>query len=417
MATPLTASDVGGLLQTSFAKDPKTVALFDNFPLWNDLPKRGNIGGDSIEIAVIYQAATRVGSDPSSVYANTQLAPAAKFALTPKTQYGYSALTGIAMAQSGSGESKKALASFINARHAENMIVLGTMAKLHALYLARGGTGSLGVVDSTTNVGTTILVLAKKSQEYNFEEGQVLQLAATDGGAPRAGTITISAVPGNGTLVMTGNITAGIAAAAVGDFIVMKGDGQTASFPGLKSWCPFNTTKGTFGGVNRDLAPRKLAGFFVDASAEGLTIDAGISAALSRYKANVGVATDGYLNPMDYEALAQSGSTNVMVDQGGDRTFGFRSLIFISDGMRVKFKEDPTIEMGECWVLDRSKWEIGFVAKPEIAIEDRDGLTLRKRGTSGEDAWEMTFVSYPYGLLLKGDGIPGRALLGVKLYA
>jgi hypothetical protein len=294
--------------------------------------------------------------------------------------------------------------------------VLGTMAKLHALYLTRGGTGTLGQIDSTTTIASTVLVLSKKSQEYNFEEGQILQLAATDGGAPRTGTIEISAVPGNGTLVLTGNISAGVAAAAVGDYIVLKGDGQTAAFPGFKSWCPFNSTKGTFGGVTRDNAPRKLAGFYVDASAEGLTIDAGVSAALSRFKANGGVAKDGYLNPLDYEALAQSGSTAVTVEQGGEREFGFKSLVFVSDGMRVRFKEDPTIEMGECWVIDWSKWEVGFVAKPEISIEDRDGLTLRKRGTSGEDAWEMTFVSYPYGLLLKGDGIPGRSLLGVKLY-
>lgn len=416
MATPLTPSDIGGLLKTSWAEDPDKPVLFSKWPLYSFMAKTGNTGGDAHEMAVIYAAATRVGSDPSSIYGNVQKAPAAKFSLTPKRQYGYSAIDGLAMAQAGVGMSKPQLASFINVQHAENITVGKTMAKLLALYLARGGTGSLGNIDSTTTLASTTLVLAKRSDQYNFEEGQVLQLAATDGASPRAGTIEIDRVPGDGTLILTGNITAGIAAAALGDFIVLKGDGVSQAFPGLKSWCPFSTSKGTFGGVNRDLSPRKLAGFYVDASAEGLTIDAAISALLSRFKANEGVATHGFLNPLDYEALSQSGSTAVVVDQGGKREFGFRSLEFVFDGSNVRFYEDNTIPMGEAWVINMPAWEMRFVSHTEPQIDDRDGLTIRKRGTSGEDAWEMTFVVYPVGLCIKKGMPPGRNLAGCKLY-
>lgn len=416
MATPLTPADIGGLVKKAYAGDPKKQALFSKFPFWTMLNKEGMTGGESWTMSVVYQAATRVGSTPASVYGLTQLAPAAKFELTPKTQYGYSQITGLAMAQAGTGMEKKALASFINVVHAENITVTKTMAKLHALYATRAGTGTLGNIDTTTTIGSAILVLAKASDQYNFEEGQTLQLAATDGASPRAGTITILTVPGNGTLVMTGNITAGIAAAAVGDFITLTGDGVAQAFPGLKSWCPFSSTKGTFAGVNRDLAPRKLAGFFVDASAEGLTIDAGIAAALSRYKANEGEATHGWLNPLDYEALSQTGSTNVIVDQDSERVFGFRSLSFNFDGSKVRFFEDSTFVQGEAWIVNMPGIEMRFVGKSTIELEDRDGLVLRKVGASGADAWEMTFCTYPYGICMKDGAIPGRTICGVKLY-
>lgn len=417
MTTPLTPTDVGGMLQKAYAADPQVTALFDDFPLWKLLDRVGKTGGSDYNIAVIYQAATRVGSQPASVYGQTQLAPAAQFSFTPKRQYGFSSIDGLGWEQSGQGMEKKAIASFVNAVHEENVAVVKTMAKNHALYLARGGTGTLGIIDTTTAVGTTILVLSKASDQYNFEEGQVLQVSATDGGAARAGTLTISAVPGNGTLVMTGNLNAGVAAIAVGDVVFLNGDGQTQTFPGLKSWCPFNAaTKGTFGGVNRDLSPRRLAGFYLDATVEGLTIDAAISALLSRFKANKGKGTHGFLNPMDWEALAQTGSTAVTVEQGGDRVFGFKTLSFTYDGSKIRFVEDCTIPQGEAWVLDASKWEIRFVGADDIKIDDRDGLTIRKAGTSGADTWEMTFYSYPYGLMLKKGGVPGQCLAGCKLY-
>lgn len=417
MSTPLSPTDIGGLLKHAYAGDPKVLALFSKFPLWNMISKEGNTGGDSYNMMVYYQAAVRVGSQPTLIYGLTQLAPAAQFQLTPKREYGYSQLDGLAMAQAGIGMEKKQLASFINLAHAENMAVTQTMAKLHALYLTRGGTGSLGQIDPSTTLGSPTLVLAKPSDQYNYEEGQTIVLAATDGAAPRTGSLIISAVPGNGTLVLTGNITAGVAAAATGDFITLLGEGQTQAFPGLQSWCPFIATpKGTFANVNRDLSPRKLAGFFVDASLEGLTVDAAVGAGINRFKANEGEASDGFLNPIDFEALAQTGAVNVTVDQGGERKFGFKSLSYTSDGTDVKIHEDPTIPQGQFWLVNLDGIEMRFVGKAEIAIDDRDGLTIRKVATNGADAWEMTFVTYPYGICMKDGAIPGRTICGVKLY-
>jgi hypothetical protein len=419
MATPLSPADIGGLVKKAYAGDPSTQALWDNFAFWKELDQVGPTSGESFTMPVIYQAALRVGSDPATVYAFTQRAPAAKFELTPKRQYGYSSIDGLAIQQCAEGNmDKKGLNAFISAVHEENVAVSKTMAKNHALYATRGGTGSLGNIDASTTLASTTLVLAKKSDEYNFEEGQTLQLAATDGAAPRAGTLVVDQVPGNGTLVLTGNINAGVAAAATGDFIVLAGDGQTQTFAGLKSWCPFSFTKGTFGGVNRALSPRKLAGLFVDAAVEGLTPDAGLSAALNRFKAVQGDATHGWVNPLDWEAIAQSGSSAVTVDQGGDREFGFRSLSLQSDGTKVRIYEDPTFVMGEGWLINMRNIEMRWVGSPGIKIDDRDGLTIRKVPvTAGTpDTWEMTFSTYPYGICMKKGAIPGRTLCGVKLY-
>ena len=109
MATPLTPTDIGGMLQKAYADDPQVSALFDDFPLWKLLDHVGGTGGVDYNISVNYQAATRVGSQPSSVYAQTQLAPAAQFTFTPKTQYGFSSINGLAWEQSGQGSQTAAM--------------------------------------------------------------------------------------------------------------------------------------------------------------------------------------------------------------------------------------------------------------------------------------------------------------------
>ena len=54
MATPLTPTDIGGVLQRAYAGDPKIQALFSKFPFWDMLSKQGNSGGESWNMTCVY---------------------------------------------------------------------------------------------------------------------------------------------------------------------------------------------------------------------------------------------------------------------------------------------------------------------------------------------------------------------------
>ena len=204
-------------------------------------------------------------------------------------------------------------------------------------------------------------------------------------------------------------MTSTIAAAATGDFIVNVGD-NNHGIAGLASWAPLATSKGTFAGVNRDLSPRKLAGLYVDASALSLTVDAGVSRALNTMKANEGNCTHVFMNPIDYEALCQTGSTQVVAEAGEEREFGFKAVSFVSDGSKARVIEDATFPAGQAWLVNMANIEYVY-AGSEIDYLDQDGQTWLRVG--GSDSYEMRIGAYPAGLAVKN---PGRSLCVVKLY-
>lgn len=142
-------------------------------------------------------------------------------------------------------------------------------------HLYRTTSGSIGKFDGvSTVVAATVGYLTDKADVWNFEEGDVIALAATaseTGGAVRAGTITVASVdPEAGTVTFTGNITAGVAAAVNTDYLYHAGD-YDACAAGLESWMPTGSTRATklgtsFFGVTRSAHGERLGGVYIDAT-------------------------------------------------------------------------------------------------------------------------------------------------------
>jgi hypothetical protein len=76
------------------------------------------------------------------------------------------------------------------------------------------------VYDSSYDTDETTIKLATPADAGNFSAGMVCRVSATVGGALRTGTVEVDSVDtGAGTVTFTGAVTAGIAAAVVGDYI------------------------------------------------------------------------------------------------------------------------------------------------------------------------------------------------------
>ena len=133
-------------------------------------------------------------------------------------------------------------------------------------YRSKGGAcGRLANAGVATTVGT----LSDRADVWGFRKGDVIKLSDTDGtsGALRAGSITVASVQRQaGTVTFTGNISAGVGAAAVTDYLFQDGDFGLAP-AGLADWVPSSAPGATaFFGVDRTVEPEYLGGLRVDAT-------------------------------------------------------------------------------------------------------------------------------------------------------
>lgn len=144
--------------------------------------------------------------------------------------------------------------------------------------LFRAGTGVVGRVKGNTTVASTTIYLTDKADVFNFQIGDVIRFAATDGGALRVGGTASGIATVTGRSVQGSYITAGTAdlsaetGMTLGDYIYHDGDGADGStnvcVAGLEDWLPVTdrSTKlaASFFGLTRSTRPEDLGGVYID---------------------------------------------------------------------------------------------------------------------------------------------------------
>lgn len=152
---------------------------------------------------------------------------------------------------------------------------LGAYQNLASMLMWQDGTGKMGKGDGAYSVAGAVITFKNARSAACFEKGDVLVLiseaamaAAAPGTlpTPRAGTVTVSKVNETaGTVTLTGNVTAGIAAAVNTDWIskyVFFDDAEDGIPNGVFTWLARNNTlaTSTVYGVDRSIYPDRLAG-------------------------------------------------------------------------------------------------------------------------------------------------------------
>jgi hypothetical protein len=300
-----------------------------------------------------------------------------------------------------------------------NALVDGAMGEFDGAFIDLGqmlgadlygsGGGSFGQISATSNVGTATITLTDPSGMVSFLDAQVLQLSSDNGysgsAGVRSGTVTLLSVDVMaGTLTATGNWTAGIAAAAAGDFIYGNGNYQGA-YAGFSGWLPDVNNRGNLGtafnNVVRSLDPVRLAGWAYNGN--GAPKEQTIKRLASYVQRMNGRPDYCLMNPIDYNDIETDLGNRVQyntVESFHDAQISFDAISLATPYGNIKILLDAFCPVGTGYLINFNEWVMPSLGEvPDIWGEGVDGLTwLRQTDNSYQCrmvAYATTYCSAP----------------------
>lgn len=351
------------------------------------VPRDTKFVGD--EAAIVINYATTQGRSHSFTKAKSGKKPSvlAKFRVTRKPDYSLASLKNelILASETDAGAIIPALKLEMN-----NAYEAAVSSESFSLFDA--GSGSRGQIGA---IATNKITLAKVSDVVYYEVGMTLEVSATNGGGAgvRTGSLEVSAVDRDaGIITCTANITTGIAAAVVNDYIFAAGD-YDLGISGLAAWIPkvAPTSGDNFFEVDRSKDVTRLAGHRVDGSSLPIE-EAGLRAGTVLETA--GAKPDYWImNPLDHENLIKSvGAKVIYIDVKSEfANVNFRGVALQIGNSVVKAVADRNCPVGDSWMIQLDTWELKSLG-PSIRNLDLDGLKMLRE--SDDDAVEFRIGGY-----------------------
>ena len=273
---------------------------------------------------------------------------------------------------------------------------------------ATRGQSSAASSQAGVTVGGTILPLTNSQQIVAFEVGMLLVASATDGGAPSADSVLITAV-NRATGVVSGTasaatlsanwaIGAGIAFLSVSGDIPATGASSTSSYlalSGLAAWIPIVSpaVNDNFWGVNRSADPTRLAGCRFNA--QSFTIEEGMTNALAFLNREGGKPDLAIMDFASYASLVNALGAKVQYVQVNhdEVEVAFEGITFQSAYGRVTVLADRSCPPQTCYLLTMNTWKLRSLGKvPHILTYGMEGLEGLRVGNA--DALEIRIGYY-----------------------
>jgi hypothetical protein len=272
----------------------------------------------------------------------------------------------------------------------------------------RGSSTSASSQTGGTAAGGVSITLSNPQQIVAFEVGMTIVASATDGGAPSADNVVITAVDrANGIISGTASasslssnwaIGSGIAYLTVQGDLPSAGATSTGSFlalSGLAAWLPVTSpaSNDNFWGVNRSADPTRLAGLRYDA--RQYTIEEGMTNALA-FANREGAKPD--LCIMDfasYAALVNALGAKVQYVQVShdEVEVAFDGIMFQSAYGKITVLADRSCPPQRAYVLTMSTFKLRSLGKvPHILTYGMEGLEGLR--VSNSDALEIRIGYY-----------------------
>lgn len=263
--------------------------------------------------------------------------------------------------------------------------------------------GEVGQIDGVSNVGTPNITFSDRSAVWGIRAGEVLKASATIGSALRAGSVTILSVTRTtGLIVLTGNMTAGIAAAVNTDFLYLDGDGQNGgtglAASGLADWVP-------------DTAPTSTLFYNVDRTSEldylgGLRIDGTTGASLANLLVDAVAAGDNiggdpdtaWFNPFTFGTLAKQleGKWTISSAVGYDGKkvagIGFAGFKVNLNGHDITLYTDRCCPVKRVWVLTWATFCMFSAGPAPNFLQKRAGSIIKV--SEANDGYEARIGEY-----------------------
>lgn len=384
MATTLDTTALAAVLKTQYTQSKVNNLVYPESPVFAAIKKRTDFVGKNKVVALQYGSPQGRGADFASGLANINTSAYGAFTVTRVKDYAFGRVDGEAVDAAGTDAG-----ALLNALKKEIDNAFYTAGRSIATSLFRNGGGARGQISAGSTVASTTITLANTNDVTNFEVGMVLNLASTDGtsGAKRAGTVTLTGVNRiTGVLTASGNWTAGIAAAATGDYIFQNGDFETTNsmLAGIAAWVPTtDPTATTFFGLDRSVDVTRLGGLRYTANAGGPIEETLIKCAaqLAREGAKPDMAV---LNPIDFGNLVVALGSKVVYDRlasSDEPTIGFKSVQLMGAKGPIDIVPDLNCPSGGGWMLTKNTWSFETL-KSAPRILNLDGNDMRASATA-----------------------------------
>jgi len=378
-------AQLSAVLKQQYTQKKVNLLTYPRNPFYAMVPKRTDFVGANKVVAIRNAVGQGRGANFTVGLANVNFSIFNKFTVTRVKDYAFAQVTTEAIRAS-----KNDAGSLLDALKAEiDGAIYNNMRSL-AISLYRNSGGARGTISSTSTVASPTITLTNPADITGFEVGMVLNLSATDGtsGSKRAGTVTVTALDRQlGTITCSGNWTAGIAAAAVGDFIFQNGDFEAVkTLPsGLAAWIPAVAPTGgdNFFGLDRSSDPTRLAGVRYTANSGGPIEETLIETAALLVREG-SMPDKCFMNPLDYSVLVRALGTKVIYDRSksfDEPDIGFKTVQLMGPAGPIDVIPDLNCPKGTAYMLQMDTWCLETLG-PGPAIIEEDGQRLLRDATT-----------------------------------
>lgn len=375
-------------LKVHYTNDKVENMVYNDNPLLAMVPKMETFTGKNLPIPIIYGNPQGRSANFVKAQQNKTNSKLKDFVLTRAKDYSMASIDNETMEAS-----KGDAAAFMEAATTEIDGAINSAARSLAIALFGSGTGKIGEVDSSTVLTSSVIQLDKVESVTNFEEGQTLQVSATNGGTVvRAGTLVVTKVDRDlGLITVNAPLNTAVPAIALGDSIFIDGD-YDQKVKGLDAWLPAVSPAPTdnFFSVNRSSDATRLAGIRFDGSA--MPIEEALIKASSRAAREGAKPNYAFMSYAKYAQLeVELGSKVRYTDLKVTNFIGFRGIQINGAKGIITIVADQNCPEDVCYMLQMDTWKLYSLGKaPKIL--DADGLKMLRE--SSADAVEIRIGYY-----------------------
>jgi hypothetical protein len=360
--------------------------LYEDQPFLGMVKKNTEFEGDSKRISLIQGGIAGRSALFATAQGNAAGTQYEGFNIRHKTDYAIFGITTLALRQS-----KTSKGALVNALNTETKTAITKLKQSISRGLWGNGGGAVGQIAS--GGGTTDLVLSNPDDIVNFEVGDYIQHATTDGtsGSLGAGAQQrISAINRDtGTLTFAGAVPASF---ADGQYLFLSGD-FGIKLSGVRGWIPDAAPTSTaFNGVDRTAGDvTRLAGlrYTAEKAVHG-TLQRALVKAGSRLRREGGKPDSCWMNPLDFAvALNDIGDKTRFVKTpgksmgGGKASIAYDGLQIMLGSGPVTIYEDKDVPKGRCFLLQMDTWELNTAGKAPSWLDEDGKMFLRQGSADG----------------------------------
>jgi len=387
----LSITTADALLKRMYTKKRIAQAAYAKSKLLAIANKDESYGGTGITVPVIYSNSMGRSADftVAQAAAATSSLKSKAFFVQAVSDYAVAKVTGTAARRSMNDEG-----AFMRLMKAEMDSARDQLTRSVAQKLPRSGWGSIGQIDSTTNLATTTLKFSSIDDVNNVDvDAQLVFAAAEHTGAVRISTaLTVTAVNrDNGTVTLSATPNSLAAGVATSDFIFLKGDRDPSGSPaklcisGLEACIPYTapTAGDSHFGVDRSADTVRLAGVRFDCTS--YTPQEACVELAGRVHRQGGIVKQLAVPAHFFRSLVKDLGTQVRYVNTNAKgiEFAFRSIELVGEDGPIEVFSDANIQANRIWALNDEYMTL-YSTGPAIRIIDEDGQTwLRESASDG----------------------------------